>query len=128
MLVYDLKKNMDNNQVNIQEDVLVQIAKQTTDCCYFIRSYASDTSFGERFKITYILFVTCCSMYDLVKRMALNTFSNVDQRIESYCGTFGKLKQAFDDKIRVETRIVVTRILGEVEHIGEYLRYLRDVY
>lgn len=46
MLVYDLQKNLDNNQIKIQEDVIVRIARQTTECCYFIRSYASDPGFG----------------------------------------------------------------------------------
>ena len=46
MLVYELKKNMDGNKVDIQKDVVLQIAKQTTECCYFIRSYASDDDFG----------------------------------------------------------------------------------
>lgn len=47
MLVYELKKNMDDNKVDIQKDVVLEIAKQTTECCYFIRSYASDGDFGR---------------------------------------------------------------------------------
>lgn len=46
MLVYDLQKNLDNNQIKIQEDVIIRIARQTAECCYFIRSYATDPGFG----------------------------------------------------------------------------------
>lgn len=58
MLVYDLQKNLDNNQIKIQEDVIVRIARQTTECCYFIRSYASDPGFGTYgYFIKYLLLI-----------------------------------------------------------------------
>lgn len=53
--------------------------------------------------------------------MAKNTFSNVDQRIQSYCSAFEALRQAFFDKIQVETRIVVTRVLSETHDISTFL-------
>ena len=56
-LVYDLKTNMDENKVIVQEDVIIEIAKQTTECCYFIRGYASDASFG-----LYIHIIPCYIM------------------------------------------------------------------
>ena len=48
MLVYELQKNMTDHLVDIQKDVILEIAKQTTECCYFIRGYASDEGFGEQ--------------------------------------------------------------------------------
>ena len=115
MLVYELQKNMVENLVDSQKDVILEISKQTTECCYFIRGYASDNSFGKRFSNLWRHF----SFEVSVQRMAKNTISNVDKRIEDYCGAFTTLKTAFDDKLRVETRIVVTRTLNEVQNLGQ---------
>ncbi|KAF7798736.1 hypothetical protein EIP86_009961 [Pleurotus ostreatoroseus] len=98
MLVYELQKNIEDDPIEIRKDVIIRIARQTTDCCYFIRDYASDPGF--------------------VKRMVKNTFSSVDQRIQSYCSTFEALREAFFAKLHVETRIVITRVLSEVQDIS----------
>ena len=117
MLVYELKKNMDDNKVDIQKEVVLQIAKQTTECCYFIRSYASDGDFGGKFdRITQKQLADVLVI--LVKRMAKNTFSTADDRIQEYCDSFEKLGEAFDKKLQVETRIVVTKVLSTVESLG----------
>ena len=50
--------------------------------------------------------------------MAKNTFSTADGRIQQYCDTFKKLAEAFDKKLQVETRIVVTKVLTTVEGLG----------
>ena len=46
MLVYELQKNIEDDHVGIRKDVIIRIARQTTDCSYFIRDYASDPGFG----------------------------------------------------------------------------------
>ena len=46
MLVYELQKNIEDDHIEIRKDVIIRIARQTTDCCYFIRDYASDPGFG----------------------------------------------------------------------------------
>lgn len=56
----------------------------------------------------------------LVKRMAKNTISTADDRIQEYCDSFKKLGEAFDKKLQVETRIVVTKVLSTVENLGMY--------
>ena len=56
--------------------------------------------------------------------MVKNTFSSVDQRIQSYCSTFEALREAFFAKLHVETRIVITRVLSEVQDISMFfLKY-----
>ena len=57
-------------------------------------------------------------MFRPVKRMAKNAFSTADDRIQEYCNTFDKLKEAFDKKLQVETRIVVTKVLSAVDGLS----------
>ena len=51
-------------------------------------------------------------------RMVKHLISGVDDRIKQYIDVFTKLRSQFNDHAIVNTEIVVTRILDQVQNIG----------
>ncbi|ETW77107.1 hypothetical protein HETIRDRAFT_441691 [Heterobasidion irregulare TC 32-1] len=94
-IVDDLKSGEKIEKIESSKDVLQRIAQQTTECCFFIRDYAKPHSFW--------------------KRTGHNLFSNVDDKIDGYCTVLRELKEEFYGRVTVQTKIVVTQILDEVQ-------------
>ncbi|KIM90604.1 hypothetical protein PILCRDRAFT_1868 [Piloderma croceum F 1598] len=79
--------------------IVALMAQQTTECAYFIRDYATNKNFWKR---------------------ALNDsfMSTVDSKIKQYEDKFKELKLAFQDHTILQTRITVSRIMGDLESLA----------
>ncbi|THG95448.1 hypothetical protein EW026_g6211 [Hermanssonia centrifuga] len=96
-IVDDLKRQLEDGGIKSSTELLARICKQTIDCCYFIRSYASP---------------------GFMQRMAKSTFSTtVDKRISEYGDAFKSLKDEFYGKLHIETRVIVSRVLSDVKRL-----------
>ncbi|TDL15069.1 hypothetical protein BD410DRAFT_796718 [Rickenella mellea] len=93
--VYDANGLSDNASLN---NILVAFAIQSTECGYFIQTYARTKSFG--------------------KRLVKSAVSNTDDVIAQYKMTFEELYIAFDRKATVQTAISVRRILDDVHSVA----------
>ncbi|PSR79753.1 hypothetical protein PHLCEN_2v6897, partial [Hermanssonia centrifuga] len=95
-IVGDLRRQLEDGGIKSSTELLSRISKQTLNCCYFIRDYASP---------------------GLMKRMAKSTFATVDKRILEYTDAFKSLKDEFHGNLHVETRVIVSLVLKGVERL-----------
>ena len=136
-IVSDLQK--ESEKIDSLHDLLQRIARQTTECCYFIRDYAKAEDFCEHFPAFAILLLHNAFLYSTVKRIGQQFFSSTDDKIEAYCTVLNRLKEEFHSRLAVgikidasetkdlametkalveETKLVVTHILDDIEVIG----------
>ncbi|THG93580.1 hypothetical protein EW026_g7692 [Hermanssonia centrifuga] len=95
-IVENLRLQLEDGGIKSSTELLSRISKQTVNCCYFIRDYASP---------------------GLMKRMAKSTFATVDKRILEYTDAFKSLKDEFHGNLHVETRVIVSLVLKGVERL-----------
>jgi hypothetical protein len=104
--------------------IVTLMAQQTTECAYFIRDYAMDKNFCMSTSVC----VSCGRISPLSllpgKRALKNSFmSTVDSKIKQYEDKFKELKLAFQDHAILQTGITVSRIMGDLESLGEFSAY-----
>ena len=119
-VVLEYKVNRAEKDFNVREECLAKISRQTVECCQFIKDYVSQGSF-----CTSILVSFPSMLIDIIylagKRLAKSTLASADTQIDGYRRSLEDLRDAFHDKIRVETRIFVSRIMTNLERIGEFV-------
>ena len=107
------------NKINSHKDIIVVMAKQTTECAYFIRDYATDKNFGKS-SLTLWLHSPTFLLALPGKRALRNGFiSDVDSKIKLYEDKFNELKSAFQGRAVLQTEITVLRLLSNFESLGE---------
>ena len=97
-----------------QKDILTCMAKQTTECAYFIRDYAKNKNF-------------CMSSFAVISqghnlftglRIATNLARDIDSKIKEYEEKFSKLLSLFQDRAVLQTNITVLRVLDTIKDLS----------
>ncbi|THH21102.1 hypothetical protein EW146_g406 [Bondarzewia mesenterica] len=86
------------SRIQAHKQVLARMAQQTTDCGYYICSYAREKNFWFR--------------------AGKHILSGVDATIKQYQDTFGQLMAEFRGQAVVQTEVTVLRILGDIESLA----------
>ena len=118
--------HLDHSAIYSQKDILACMAKQATECAYFIRDYARNKSFCALFFPQYPMTLICPTGL----RTAKNLVSDVDSKVKQYEETFNQLLSLFRDRAALqteitvfETKVTILRILGDVKDLGEQFCY-----
>jgi hypothetical protein len=98
--------------IAVHQEVLTSMARQVTDCGYFIRDYAEDKGFCEA-----ILFALPNDLAEdiLGTRVAKHSMSNADYHIDVYLKKFRDLERAFQLEASREVNIIALRVLDDLQ-------------
>jgi uncharacterized protein YllA (UPF0747 family) len=105
-------------KIESQQRIVVVMVKQTTECSYFIREYATTTSFSMLLSIHENHEISP-SLSLLGKRVLEHVLSDTDNKIKQYEDKFEALKSAFQERAILQTEITVLRILNIVGGQGQ---------
>ncbi|ETW77154.1 hypothetical protein HETIRDRAFT_446239 [Heterobasidion irregulare TC 32-1] len=104
---------------------LLQLAKQTTECLYFIRDYAKTKSFREHDLTSNTILLANALL--TVKRTGQQLFATTDDKIDAYCTVFVKFKEELYSRVAVQTMIAAKKTEIVVTHILDNLVATTDV-
>lgn len=106
--------------------IVALMAQQTTECAYFIRDYTLNKDFCRSPSIFHDEVSSLPSLPGI--RTLRNTFmSDTDSKIKQYEDTFKELSMAFQDRAILQTRIIVSHIMDNLESLGEFF-HLEPIY
>jgi hypothetical protein len=105
-------------KIESHKQIIMNIMQQTMECGYFIRDYSKTKDFG---KFIHIMKKWRSVMISLPGRRAVKSLvSDVDSKVEQFCSKFNELKLALQNRIIVQTKISVFRVLETVESTSSY--------
>ena len=97
--------------------IIELMSQQATECAYFIRDYAINKSLCRS---SYTAPRSVSLLRSLPGTRTLSNFtSDVDSKIKQYEEKFNKLKSAFQDRAILETEIIVSRMFGNLNSLGQ---------
>jgi hypothetical protein len=107
-------------KIESQNRIIMVMVRQTTECSYFIREYATTVSFSMSLSIqgTYKI---SPSLLLLGKRVLEHILSDTDNKIKQYENKFKELKSALQERGVLQTEITVFRILDIVRGQGQHI-------
>ena len=98
--------------------IIELMSQQATECAYFIRDYAMNKSLCRSSSALHVGVSLLCSLPG--ERTLKNSFmSNVDTKIKQYEDKFNELKSALQDRAILQTEIIVSRVLGNLDDFGQ---------
>ncbi|ETW77143.1 hypothetical protein HETIRDRAFT_118589 [Heterobasidion irregulare TC 32-1] len=105
-IVNDLKTEFEAKpeKAGLLQDLFIRIARQTTECYYFISEYVKTEGF--------------------LRRTVKHALSSTDDTINEFCEVFVELEHAFHTGVAVQTQIVTVRILDKVDHILDGVEHI----
>ena len=102
------------DKLEILEEVIVKILKQTVECAIFIREYTGHGFGGNDYIISCdVLFIN-----PWIDRVRTQTISKTSHVIEALSKNLLDLKQAFDTGVVVHTAFVSSRTSDKIETLG----------
>ena len=105
------------DKLEILEEVIVKILKQTVECAIFIREYTGHGFGGNDYKISCdALFIN--PWIPCTDRVRTQTISKTSHVIKALSKNLLDLKQAFDTGVVVHTAFVSSRTCDKIETLG----------
>lgn len=105
-------------KIESHRPIIELMSQQATECAYFIRDYAMNKSLCRSSSTPHVGVSLLHSLPG--KRTLENSFmSDVDSKIKQYEDKFNGLKSAFQDRAILQTEIIVSRVLGNLNDFGE---------
>ena len=98
-------------------NVVIQILRQITECCTFIREYMGHGFFG----IYFIFQSTVTSGYNTYCEIERMTLLENRQKIDDFRSVFYRLKEQLDRGIATNTALVIARISEKIDTICTYI-------
>ena len=102
------------------KNVVIQILRQITECCIFVREYMGYGFFGMYF----IFQSTPTSGYNTYCETERMTLLENRQKIDDFCSVFYRLKEQLDRGIATNTALVIARISEKIDTICTYIMVL----
>jgi hypothetical protein len=101
--------------IQTQKQALEVLAKQTTECAYFISHYAREPSYCE-----------CDRMWSATEnltmlpgsRLGKNIMGSVDCKITDFEKAFQRLRATFQEGVALHTELFVLRMVSDIGTIG----------
>jgi hypothetical protein len=103
-------------KIQTQKQALEMLAKQTTECAYFISHYSRQPSFCE---CDWTCSVTKYPMISAGSRLGKNIMAGVDDKIIGFEQAFQKLRATFQEGVALQTELFVLRMLSSIDAIGK---------
>jgi hypothetical protein len=102
--------------IQTQKGAFEMLAKQTTECAYFISHYAREPSYCE--------YDRTCSMTENLtmlpgSRLGKNIMGSVDCKITDFEKAFQRLRATFQEGVVLHTELFVLRMVSDIGTIGK---------
>ena len=97
-------------------NVVIQIFRQITECCIFVREYMGHGFFGMYF-VFQIIIAPGYNAYYETERM---TLLENRQKIDDFRNVFNRLKEQLDRGITTNTALVIARMSEKIDTICTY--------
>ena len=98
--------------------IIELMSRQATECAYFIRDYAMNKSLCRSLSTPHVG-VSLLRRLPGKRTLKNSLMSDVDSKIKQYEDKFNKLKSAFQDRAILQTEIIVSRVLGNLNDFGQ---------
>ena len=98
------------------KNVVIQILRQITECCTFIREYMGHGFFG----VYFIFQSTPTSRYNTYCETERMTLLENRQKIDDFRSVFNRLKEQLDRSIITNTALVIARMSEKIDTICTY--------
>jgi hypothetical protein len=107
------------SKLQVLEDTITKILKQTIECAMFIREYTGHGfGCGYELVITDMLELMCCTA-----RVAIQAFSDASHKIDDFSNKLIDLKQIFDSGVTMQAAFVSTRTMAVAETLVKAVKH-----
>ena len=114
--IKDMKSKFDG-----LNNVVIQILRQITECCIFVREYIGHGFFGM-----YLIFQSIIALgYNTYCEIERMTLLENRQKIDDFRSIFNQLKEQFDRGIITNTALVIARMSEKIDTICTHIIALR---
>jgi hypothetical protein len=105
-------------KIQSQKHAVEMLAKQTTECAYFISHYLNTPNFCERLRLDWE-FCNLTVATSLGSRLGKNIIGDVDTKIAGFESSFTSLRATFTEGVALNTELFVLRMMSDIETIGK---------
>ena len=106
-------------KIQSQKRAIEMLAKQTTECAYFISHYARETGFCEWVCPHQISSQKYMLNSHQGSRLGKNIAGGAESKIEGFEKAFQSLRAVFQERAILQTELFLLRMMSDVEAIGK---------